>query len=442
MTLDGLQKRLYDLQGDTIKDYFNGYCIRFADDEVTMARTEKDAIKFKDEIEKFIRARGLKLSENKTKIVHIKDGFEFLSRYYCKVDGVIRCIPSEKAVKNFEKEVEELIFDSEESWSQIKLIQDLNAKISGFATYHKVEESMATFKHLDVIINALLLKYMKQIYKNSTKEQLIKKYWKVDSFGRNVFCLPSNNDKYLKNMADTVLVTEYKIDTSKNVFLDKEYFEELERDKEIQNCVGKYRKVWDRQDGKCYICNKDIKMEQKKDVIFKKNTKDKTIRNIAYVHTYCKESLVEYVDVGDENINSINLREIIAEIDNKKLQKKNESKFANLTAYFHNLRKNNVTLSFKDIEKILGFKLCDSAYKYRTYYTNKNDGMIGETWTKQGYKIKKIDMKNEKIEFERFDFRRTKVIIPKFLYRLDLPQELIEETNKFFSRLKERYRLK
>ena len=182
-------------------------------------------------------------------------------------------------------------------------------------------------------------------------------------------------------------------------------------------------------------------MEQKKDIIFKRNTKDKTIRNIAYVHTYCKESVIEYIDIGDEYINAVNLKEIILEIENRKAQKsKKESKFINLTAYFHNVKKVNVSLSFKDMEKILGFKLCNSAYKYRSYFTNNKDGMIGETWTKQGYKIKKIDMKNEKIEFERFDFRRTKVIIPKFLYRLDLPQELIEETNKFFARLKERYR--
>lgn len=443
MTLDGLQKRLFDLQGERITDFKNGFCIRFADDLCITARTREDAEIFKKEVISFASERGLKISENKTKIVNIKDGFEFLSRFYCKIDGVIRCIPSQKAVDKFEMEVEDLIFSNKGKWTQGKLIQTLNAKISGFATYHKCEESMEVFKHLDVIINAFLLKMMRELYKNSTSEQLIKKYWKTDSFGRSIFTVPNNKEKTLRNMADTVLITEHKIDTSRNVFLDRDYFEELENHKDIQNCVGRYKKIWDRQEGKCYICSKEIKMEQSKAIIFKRCSQDKTIRNIAYVHTYCKDSIVEYVDVEDEDLNSISLRELLSDIENKRPQKnKKESKFINLTAYFHNLRKNNITLTFKDIEKILKFKLCDSAYKYRTYFFSNKEGMIAEAWTSQGYKINKLDLENEKIEFTRVDFRRSKIIIPKFMYRMDLQPEMIEETNRFFLHLQEKYRLR
>lgn len=443
MTLDGLQKRLFNLQGEQVTDFKNGFCIRFADDVCITARTREDAENLKKELIGFASERGLKISESKTKIVNIKDGFEFLSRFYCKIDGVIKCIPSQKAVDKFEMEVEELIFGNKGKWTQGKLIQALNSKISGFATYHKCEESMEVFKHIDVIINAFLLKMMRELYKNSTSEQLIKKYWKTDSFGRSIFTVPNNKEKALRNMADTVLITEHKIDTSRNVFLDRQYFEELENHKDIQNCVGRYKKIWDRQEGKCYICSKEIKMEQSKEIIFKRCSNDKTIRNIAYVHTYCKDSIVEYVDVEDEDINTVNLRELLSDIENKKAKKsKKESKFINLIAYFHNSRKNTITLTFKDIEKILKFKLCDSAYKYRTYFFNNKEGMIAEAWTSQGYKINKLDLENEKIEFTRFDFRRSKVIIPKFMYRMDLQPEMIEETNRFFLHLQEKYRLR
>lgn len=442
MTLDGLQFRLYDLQGDKVKDYKNGWCLRFADDILVTARTKEDAEKFKEEIIRFVTERGLKISEHKTKIVNIKEGFDFLSRTYCKIDGIVRCIPSEKAVNNFKREIEELIFENKENWSQSKLIQNINAKTTGFVTYHKYEESTEVFKHLDVIINALLLKLLKELFPKQSTDQLIKKYWKEDSFKRDIFTLTTNKEKQVKNMADTILIMEQKIDTSKNVFLNKDYFEELENKKDIQNCVGKYRTVWDRQEGKCYICSKEIKKEQAKDIIFKRMSKDKTIRNIAYVHTYCKDSIFQYVDV-DENIRGLNLKEVLYEIDNKKNQKsKKESKFLKLSVYFHNLRKNTVTLSFNDIEKILGCKLCDSAYKYNTYFRNHNEGMIGESWYLQGYKASKIDIKNQKITFTRFDFRRTKIVIPKFMYRLDLPPEAVEESKQFFLHLQEKYRLK
>lgn len=445
MTLDGLQLRLYKLQGEKIYDYKNGFCLRFADDICTTARTEKEAYKFKDEVISFARERGLKISETKTKIVNIKDGFDFLARSYYKIDGMIRCIPSEKAVKKFEKEIEELIFNNAENWSQGKLIQNINYKISGFTTYHKVEEAIGVFKHLDVVINALLLKMMKQLYKNMTKEQIIKKFWKTDSLGRYIFALPNNKEKCVICMEDTILTIEEKIDHSKNIFLDREYFEELDQNKEIKNCTGKYKKVWERQEGKCFICSQEIKVGQEKDIIFKRCSKDRTIRNIAYVHNFCKDAMIEYGYVENDDINTINLKEVLLDIESEKednITKENDGRYEKLISYFHNCKKNNVSLTFKEIEKILNFKLCNSAYKYRSYFTKKDNGMISEAWLSQGYEIKNLDMKKQKIDFTKVSFKRNKIVIPKFLYRVDLQPELIEETNRFFAHIQEKYRLK
>ena len=441
MTLDGLQLELYQLQGDKTRDYKNGYCVRFADDICVTARTKQDAEKFKAIIEKFVAQRGLKLSENKTRIVNIREGFEFISRYYCKIDGIVRCIPSEKAVKNFEREVEELIFSKEDSWSQRQLIMAINSKISGFVTYHKCEESSEIFRYLDVVINVLLLKFMRKQYPNSTTEQLQKKYWKKDSFGRNNFTLTSNRSISVHCMEDTVLVSEKKIDSSKNIFLDREYFEEIEKNRDIQNAVGKYRKVWDRQAGKCYICHKQIKNEDEKKIIFIKHSKDKSVKNMVYIHALCEHAIYEYAKVKETDLRPINLKEMIQEIENKNMRKNRQSKFLKLTEYFHNLRKNKVTLKFQDIEKICNCKLCESAYKYRNYFTNKQKGGISENWREQGFKLSKIDMQNQKLYFERENFGRNKIIIPKFMYRTDLCTEAVEEIKQFFKHIEEKYRL-
>ena len=184
-----MQKCLYGLQGNIVKDYKNGYCIRFADDICVSARTKKDAEKFLEEIKKFVAKRGLQLSDNKTRIINIKkEGFEFLARFYLYQDGFLKCVPSDRAVQNFINEMEELIFNNKKSVSQKKLIQKINAKITGFTTYHKCEDSSEVFKYLDVVINALLLKFMKAIYPNSTLEQLQKKYWKNDSIRKKYIC--------------------------------------------------------------------------------------------------------------------------------------------------------------------------------------------------------------------------------------------------------------
>lgn len=354
LTLDGLQHCLYDLQGKVIKDYKNGYCIRFADDLCVSARTKQDAENFLKEIKRFIAKRGLKLSEEKTKIINIKkEGFEFLSRFYLYQDGNLQCVPSNKAVRNFENELEELIEHNKKRWSQRKLIQSVNAKITGFTTYHKFEESKETFKYLDVVVNALLLKFIKEIYPNTPVEQLQKRYWKTDYAGRNIFTLTSNANIHIQNMEDTILVKQQKIDSSKNIFIDKEYFEELDKKHDIDNVVGKYRQVWDRQEGKCYICKKKIDKDHEKTIIHKKNRKNNSISNLAYVHSFCKDAMIQYVQIEDKDLKDINVKEVLKEILPKGIRKRKESKFAKLTEYFHNLKKNKVTLRFKDIEKII-----------------------------------------------------------------------------------------
>ena len=126
--------------------------------------------------------------------------------------------------------------------------------------------------------------------------------------------------------------------------------------------VGNYKKVWERQEGICYICSKQIKLEQPKTIIYKrKSSKDKTIRNLAYVHDYCKDSVAEYVDVNNGDI---------------------------------------VTLTFQQIEKILGFKMCPTAYKYKSYFYVKKEGMISESWISQGFKINNVNMEEQKIDVE------------------------------------------
>ena len=242
-------------------------------------------------------------------------------------------------------------------------------------------------------------------------------------------------------MEDTILVKVPKLYLSKNIFIDKKYFEEIDKKHDISNVSGRYKRVWERQEGKCYICHKKIDVEQEKTIIYKKGRKDKSINNIAYVHEFCKDSMIQYVQVEESNIKDINVKEVLKSINSKEKKTKKESKFLKLTEYFHNLRRNKVTLKFKDIEKILGFKLCESAYKYRTYFTNKAKGTISETWNNQGFKISKIDLDNQKISFERVKFNRTKIILPKFLYRTDLPMEAVQEIKNFFLHIKEKYRI-
>lgn len=441
MTLDGLQKELYKMQEGEEIDFYNGYCLRFADDILVTTRTREDAVKAQEIIKEFAFKRGLKLAENKTKIVNIKQGFDFISRFYYKSDGRIKCVPSKNAIEKFKEEMNFLIFNNKDRWTTKELIDNINRKITGFTTYHKVEESQEAFRHLDVIINALLLKMAKENHPTYTVNQLKCKYWEKDAEGRYVFSTPDKRNRFVKNMADTILIDEKPMDLKKNVFLDREYFNQLEDNRNIQNITGKYRKVFDMQDGKCYFCSKDIKIKDEKKIIFKNKKGDKTCRNLAYIHADCENQLITKIKTTDSIDSMITARELFKQITNDKKKQERNSKFKNLSVFFHNTRRNKVKLSFITIEKILGFKLCDSAYKYKSYFSNKKSGMINRAWTSQGFEIENVDMDKQEIEFKRVQVKK-KINVPNVLYKTNLPDEAIYEANNFFIHFLEKYRLK
>ena len=372
----------------------------------------------------FFGERGLRLSENKTKIVNVRDGFDWLSKYYIKIHNEIRVIPSEKAVKNFEQDLEDFILNPEKKWNQRSLIRDLNAKLYGWATYHRVEESEEIFKHIDVRVNALLLKLMQQIYPKQTLKQLRDKYWYKLSDGTYVYALVSNKDYYVTNLADIPIVRQRRMDFKKNIFLDPDYFEEKEINSKINKNSDDYKKIWKRQEGKCYFCGKPIKFDEPRCLVQKRLSNNNAVTNLAYVHEYCKNDELYYIDTDIMHLNNSSLKQIINDIENvknkftKKISKSN--KFKLLEEYFNNQTKPVFCIKFKDIEEILKFRLCDSAYKYESYWRAKNS--FTESWTNQNYELQRIYLKEKKVTFHRIGKKAVKLNIPQVLLGKNLPE--------------------
>jgi RNA-directed DNA polymerase len=60
----------------------------------------------------FLRERGLQFSEEKTKVVHIDEGFDFLGWNFRKYGGKMLIKPSKKNVKAFYGKVRDVIDSS------------------------------------------------------------------------------------------------------------------------------------------------------------------------------------------------------------------------------------------------------------------------------------------------------------------------------------------
>ena len=103
---------------------------------ITSASKEVLETKVKPTVESFLRERGLELSQEKTKITHVDDGFDFLGINVRKFKGKCITKPSKKSVKSFLANIREVIKSNPTAKTE-NLIHLLNPKIRGWANYFR-----------------------------------------------------------------------------------------------------------------------------------------------------------------------------------------------------------------------------------------------------------------------------------------------------------------
>ena len=111
IALHGMEKALgIHYRSDRGKWYAKGprSLVRYADDFVILTRSKEDACMAKQEVSDWLTRRGLSLSEEKTRIRHLREGFDFLGfhiRHYpvttTKTGYKLLIKPSQKAVETF-----------------------------------------------------------------------------------------------------------------------------------------------------------------------------------------------------------------------------------------------------------------------------------------------------------------------------------------------------
>ncbi|MCJ7721303.1 group II intron reverse transcriptase/maturase, partial [Candidatus Bathyarchaeota archaeon] len=134
MTLDGIDKLLADKyhkkwkSGRTNNDYAAKYkvnFVRYADDFIVTANSEEIVKEVKELIKDFLKDRGLELSDEKTLITHIDDGFDFLGWNLRKYNGKLLVKPSKNSIDKFTVKTSDIIKDGK-AWKQEVLIDVLN----------------------------------------------------------------------------------------------------------------------------------------------------------------------------------------------------------------------------------------------------------------------------------------------------------------------------
>jgi len=272
VTLNGLESGLTDYLSTklgvkkAIKLKVN--VVRYADDFV-ITGVSKEVLEneVKPWVEAFLAVRGLRLSQEKTQIVHIDQGFNFLGWNFRKYQGKLLIKPSKKNAQAFYQKVKEII-GMHKTVKQEEIIGLLNPVLRGWAQYHSPVVAKAMYSRLDYLIFKAIWRWSKRRHPNKNAEWVRKKYFHTIGERNWVFAALVVNDeggkelKELYQLSGTAIKRHKKIKGGYNPF-DPEwemYGEELRQERMLENMS--HRKQWIRmyvtQNGLCVVCNGKI----------------------------------------------------------------------------------------------------------------------------------------------------------------------------------------
>ncbi len=156
--------------------------VRYADDFVVFCESRADAKAVIETLKGWLAERGLTLSEEKTRIVHLMEGFDFLGwnvRHYkdgnTRTGYKLRITPSDASVKNLRRQLRAV-------WRQYQgadtpaVLQALNPIVRGWANYHRTAVASRTFAGLDDWMFHRATRYAKR--RHPTKPQ----YWRNNRY--------------------------------------------------------------------------------------------------------------------------------------------------------------------------------------------------------------------------------------------------------------------
>src|SRR6266704_91616 len=268
LALDGLERRLLERYPKP-KTGYNAKVnyVRFADDFiVTGISKEFLEQEVKPLIEQFMRERGLTLSQEKTVITHINEGFDFLGQQVRKYNGKLIIKPAHKNVSTFLRKVRTLIKANKQATAGDLIVQ-LNPLIRGWANYHQHVVSKVTFARVGHAIFQALWRWARRRHPNKAKQWIKERYFKSIN-GKNwvFYGTIATKDGLVENRllhpAYVPIKRHVKIKGEANPYDPawEEYFEKRLGVKMVHHLKGKRQLIalWKEQKGLCPICQQKI----------------------------------------------------------------------------------------------------------------------------------------------------------------------------------------
>jgi RNA-directed DNA polymerase len=274
MVLDGLEHRLADR---IRKRWSNGRAIynpkinfiRYADDFVVTGDSPETLAKAKEVVVEFLEERGLELSPEKTRIVPLSEGFNFLGQNVRLYGDKVLIKPSKEALVKIYDKIRDIV-QRNKSIEQRDLIRMLNPVIQGWVNYHRHAVSSVAFSKLDHLVWKLLWQWAKRRHRGKGRRWIKQRYWRVRgsrtwTFATGVLIDGKPRLISLVYATDTPIRRHVKVQAGVNPYSPQweNYLVERHVQQGVHSLNGRKRllRLWLSQDGRCSSCGEPITRE-------------------------------------------------------------------------------------------------------------------------------------------------------------------------------------
>jgi RNA-directed DNA polymerase len=269
---------------------------------VVFCESREDAEEAKVTLSEWLSKRGLSLSQEKTRIAHLTEGFDFLGfniRHYKtqqKSGYKLLITPSKKSVEAIRRKLRE-------KWLQVRganvttVLIRLNPIIRGWANYFRIGVARATFHTLDHWMYLREVRYAKWIHPHKPE------YWRRERYWGRINMRRKDNWVFGDKRTGKSLLKFTWFRIQRHVMLRgshspddprlKEYW--LERNKaQAKDLPTKGQVIAERQNGLCDACGESLFNGEElhtHHVTPKKDGGRDTLKSLKLIHLYCHQQL-------------------------------------------------------------------------------------------------------------------------------------------------------
>ncbi|WP_331457826.1 MULTISPECIES: group II intron reverse transcriptase/maturase [Kitasatospora] len=233
--------------------------VRYADDFVVLCGTKEEAEDRRGELAEWLAPRGLSFNEEKTRVVHLDEGFDFLGFNVRKYNDKAIIKPSKDAVQRARKRIKETIRRHRGQPAE-NLVDKLNPYVRGWSTYYRHVISKETFGNLDTYTYWALRRWALYCHPNKTGRWIRERYWGQHRKGRNDRWVFGNSDRHLTKFSWTPIVRHIAVkgDSSRDDPALEDYWRNRARKRMPSVESKRILAMADRQKGLCPRCGQDL----------------------------------------------------------------------------------------------------------------------------------------------------------------------------------------